>query len=32
LEKGVYITMQGQYFSPNDVIKNSEKGFFENLI
>ena len=32
LEKGVYIKMQGQYFSPNDVIKNSEKGFFENLI
>ncbi|MBL6649116.1 MAG: asparaginase [Flavobacteriaceae bacterium] len=32
LDNGVYITMQGQYFNPNDVIKNSKKGFFENLI
>ena len=31
LEEGVYITMQGQYFNCNEVIKNTKKGFFENL-
>ena len=29
LNKGVYITMQGQYFNWNEVVKNSEKGYFE---
>ena len=31
LNKGVYITMHGQYFKWNEVIKNSEKGYFEKL-
>lgn len=31
LDEGVYITMQGQYFNCNEVIKNTKKGFFENL-
>lgn len=31
LDEGVYITMQGQYFNCNEVIKNIKKGFFENL-
>lgn len=29
LNKGVYITMQGQYFNWNEVVKNLEKGCFE---
>jgi L-asparaginase len=29
LHKGVYITMQGQYFNWNEVVKNLEKGCFE---
>jgi L-asparaginase len=29
LNKGVYITMQGQYFSWNEVVKNTKKGGFE---
>ena len=29
LHKGVYIIMQGQYFSWNEVVKNLEKGCFE---
>ena len=32
LNKGVYITMQGQYFNWNEVIKNTEKGFFEKSL
>ena len=31
LQSGVYITMQGQYFKWDKVIKNSKKGFFEKL-
>ena len=31
LSNGVYITMQGQYFSPNNVKKNKEKGIFEKI-
>lgn len=31
LQSGVYITMQGQYFNWDEVIKNSKKGFFEKL-
>tara|TARA_B100000780_G_scaffold250860_1_gene197243 strand:- start:8295 stop:8795 length:501 start_codon:yes stop_codon:yes gene_type:complete len=31
LSNGVYITMQGQYFSPNNVKKNKEKGLFEKI-
>lgn len=29
LETGVYIAMHGQYFRWDQVIKNSEKGYFE---
>ena len=29
LNKGVYITMQGQYFNWNEVAKNTNKGVFE---
>ena len=29
LNKGVYITMQGQYFTWNEVAKNTNKGVFE---
>jgi L-asparaginase len=29
LHKGVYITMQGQYFNWNEVAKNTNKGVFE---
>jgi|TARA_B110000444_G_scaffold31804_1_gene26946 L-asparaginase len=28
LDTGVYITMHGRYFKWNEVIKNSEKGYF----
>ena len=31
LSSGVYITMQGQYFLPNNVKKNKEKGIFEKI-
>ena len=31
LQPGVYITMQGQHFKWDKVIKNSKKGFFEKL-
>ncbi|MBT7572951.1 MAG: asparaginase [Flavobacteriaceae bacterium] len=31
LPNGIYITMQGQYFSPNNVKKNKEKGVFEKI-
>ena len=29
LKNGVYITMQGQYFNPNNVLKNTKEGFFK---
>ena len=29
LKNGVYITMQGQYFNPNNVLKNNKEGFFK---
>ena len=29
LKNGVYITMQGQYFNPNNVLKNIKEGFFK---
>tara|TARA_B100000524_G_scaffold285298_1_gene160694 strand:+ start:1664 stop:2149 length:486 start_codon:yes stop_codon:yes gene_type:complete len=29
LKKGVYITMNGQYFNYKNVKKNTDKGFFE---
>jgi len=31
LERGVYITMNGQYFNYNNVIKDKEKGYFKSL-
>ena len=31
LSSGVYITMQGQYFFPNNVKKNKHKGIFEKI-
>ncbi|MAU64170.1 MAG: asparaginase [Flavobacteriaceae bacterium] len=31
LKSGVYITMQGQYFKSNEIIKNSKEGLFEKL-
>ena len=31
LNKGVYITMQGQYFNWNQVAKNTKKGVFEKI-
>jgi len=31
LQYGVYITMQGQYFKWNEVVKNSKKGLFEKI-
>jgi L-asparaginase len=31
LEPGVYIAMNGQYFSHDNVRKNREKGLFETL-
>ena len=31
LSSGVYITMQGQYFFPNNVKKNKQKGIFEKI-
>ena len=31
LQYGIYITMQGQYFKWNEVVKNSKKGLFEKI-
>ena len=31
LKTGIYITMNGQYFNYNNVIKDKEKGYFKSL-
>lgn len=31
LKNGVYITMQGQFFNPNNVVKNNKEGFFKTI-
>lgn len=31
LQNGVYITMHGQYFKWDEVVKNSDKGCFEKI-
>ena len=31
LKTGIYITMNGQYFNYNNVIKDKEKGYFKSI-